>query len=104
MGNRGIRPFISGEQGNKSLKLKGTKEQRQFWGTGNRENQDFDFWEQGKMPMFFSRETREKVPPPSTSPGGHHHSVACFEDFRGTTVRQALFGLKTKELWAVGYL
>ena len=23
LGNRGIRPFISGEQGNKSLKLKG---------------------------------------------------------------------------------
>ena len=31
----GIRLFISGEQGNKSLKLKGTGEQRQFWGTGN---------------------------------------------------------------------
>ena len=36
--NRGIRPFISGEQGNNSLKLKGTGEQRQFWGTGNIEN------------------------------------------------------------------
>ena len=30
LGNRGIRPCISGEQGNKSLKLKGTGEQRQF--------------------------------------------------------------------------
>ena len=39
LGNRGIRPFISGEQGNKSLKLMGTWEQRQFWGTGNIENQ-----------------------------------------------------------------
>ena len=37
-GNRGIRPFISGEQGNKGLKLKGTGEQRQFWGIGNIEN------------------------------------------------------------------
>ena len=51
-GNRGIRPFVSGEQGNKSLKLKGTGEQRQFGGTGNIENQDFDFGEQGKM-LFF---------------------------------------------------
>ena len=48
-GNRGIRQFF---QGNKSLKLKGTGERRQFWGTGNIENQDFDFGEQGKMPIF----------------------------------------------------
>ena len=40
--NRRIRPFISGEQGDKSLKLKGTGEQRQFWGTGKIENQDLD--------------------------------------------------------------
>ena len=37
----GIRPFISGEQGIKSLKLEGTRELRQFWGTGNIENSDF---------------------------------------------------------------
>ena len=30
LGNRGIRPFISGEQGNKSLKLKRTWEQKHF--------------------------------------------------------------------------
>ena len=53
LGNKGIRPFISGEQGNKSPKLKGTGEQRQVWGTGNIENQDFDFREQGKMLIFF---------------------------------------------------
>ena len=29
-GNMGIRPFISGEQGNKSLKLKGTGEKGNF--------------------------------------------------------------------------
>ena len=63
LGNRGIRSFISGEQGNKSLKLKETGEQRQFWGKGNIENQDFDFGEQGKMPIFFSWGTREQVPP-----------------------------------------
>ena len=51
LGNRGIRPFISGEQGNKSLKLKGTGEQRQFLGTRNIDNRDFDLGEQGKMPI-----------------------------------------------------
>ena len=64
----GIRSFISGEKRNKSLKLKGTGEQRQFWGTGNIENQDFDFWEEGKMPIFFFRRTREQVPPPTPHP------------------------------------
>ena len=44
----GIRPFISGEQGNKTLQLKDTGEQRKSFGTGNIENQDYDFWEQGK--------------------------------------------------------
>ena len=49
-GNRGIKPFISGEQGNKSLKLKGTK--AIFGNREHIENQDFDFVEQGKMPIF----------------------------------------------------
>ena len=65
LGNRGIRPFISWEQGNKSLKLKGTGEQRQFWGTGNVENQDFDFGKQGNVDFFF-RGTKEQVPPTPT--------------------------------------
>ena len=52
LGNRGIRPFISGEQGNKSKQLNGAGEQRQFSGTRNIENQDFDSGEQGKMPIF----------------------------------------------------
>ena len=38
---------------NNSPKLKRTGEQRQFGGTGNIENQDFDFGEQGKMSIFF---------------------------------------------------
>ena len=55
-GSRGIWPFISGEQENKSLQLKG----RQFWGTGNRENQDFDpLGNKGKCRFFF-RGTREQ--------------------------------------------
>ena len=52
LGNRGIMPFISGEQGNKSLKLKGTGEQRHLRGTGNIENQDFDFGNKGKCRFF----------------------------------------------------
>ena len=67
-GNMGIRPFISGEQGNKSLKLKGTGGGKQFWGTGNVENQDFDFGEQGKMSIYF-RGTREQVTPSPTCEG-----------------------------------
>ena len=41
-GNRGTRAFISGEQWSK---MRGTGERRQFWGTGNKGNQDFDFGE-----------------------------------------------------------
>ena len=62
-GNREIRPFISEEQGNKSKKLKGTGEQRQFWGRGNIENQYFDFGEQGKKLIFFSGEQGNRYPP-----------------------------------------
>ena len=35
LGNRGNRAFISGEQGKKGQILRGTGEQRQYWGTGN---------------------------------------------------------------------
>ena len=42
LGNRKIRPFISGEQGNKSLKLKETGETKAFW--GNREHRKSIFW------------------------------------------------------------
>ena len=55
-------PGVLGK-GNKAICFRGTREQksktegnrghRQFWETGNRENQDFDFGEQGKMPFFF---------------------------------------------------
>ena len=33
LGNRGTRAFISGEQGNKDLNMRGTGNQTQFWGT-----------------------------------------------------------------------
>ena len=44
---RGFGAIFSGEQGNKGLNIRGTGEHRQFWGTGNIENQDFVFGEQG---------------------------------------------------------
>ena len=47
LGNRGVRPFISGTREQKSKQ--GTGEQRQFLRTGNIENQDFYIGEQGKM-------------------------------------------------------
>ena len=59
----GNKTIISGEQGNKDLKQKGTGEQRQFWGTGNIESQDFDFGEQGENADVSFRGTREQVPP-----------------------------------------
>ena len=47
-GGTGTRAFLfSGEQGDKNIKIRGTGEHRQFWGTGNIENQDFVFGEQG---------------------------------------------------------
>ena len=65
--NRGIRSFISGEQRNQSLKLMRTGDQRQFGGTRNITNQDFDFLGTRENVDFFFRETREQVPP-HTSP------------------------------------
>ena len=66
-----MRPFISGEQGNTSLKLKGTGEERQFWGTRNIENQDFDFGEQGKMPIFSGNKGTGRSTSPPTLPPAH---------------------------------
>ena len=56
IGNMGI----SGEQENKGLKMRGTGEQRQLWGSRNIENQDFDFGEQGNEAILF-RGTRGQV-------------------------------------------
>ena len=61
---------LSGGQGYKGLKIRGTGEHRQCWGTGNIENQDLVFGEQGNNAIF-SRETREEIPPP----GGPQYAV-----------------------------
>ena len=53
LGNRGTRVFISGEQGNKGQILRGTGEQRQYWGTGNIRKQVFDFWGTGEQANLF---------------------------------------------------
>ena len=50
MGNTGTRAIFSWEQGNKGLKIRGTGGHKQFWGTGNIENQDFVFGEQVPPP------------------------------------------------------
>ena len=68
LGNRGTRAFISGEQGNKGQILKGTGEQRQYWGTGNIRKQIFDFWGTGEQANLFQG-NKEQVPPL----GGPHH-------------------------------
>ena len=61
LGNRGIRPFISGERGNKSLKLnRGTKA---VLGNGEHRKSRFWFWGTRENADFF-RGTREQVPPP----------------------------------------
>ena len=59
----GTTAFISGEQGNKGQILRGTGEQRQYWGTGNIESNFLIFGEQGNKPIYF-RGTREQAPPP----------------------------------------
>ena len=41
--------FISGEQGTKDQILRGTGEQRQYWGTGNIGKQIFDFGGTGEQ-------------------------------------------------------
>ena len=47
--NRGKMAFISGRQENNSQILRGTGEQRQYFGTGNIRKQIFDFWETGEQ-------------------------------------------------------
>ena len=49
----GKRVFISGDQRNKGQILRGTGEQRQYWGTGNIRKQIFDFWGTGEQAFLF---------------------------------------------------
>ena len=68
--NRGNRAFISGEQGNKGQILRGTEEQRQYWGTGNIRKQIFDFWGTGEQANLFQGNKGTGTPPPGrASPG-----------------------------------
>ena len=53
LGNKGTMPLITGKRGNKSLNMKGTGEQRQFWGKGNIENQNFDWGDIGLIVLGF---------------------------------------------------
>ena len=62
----GTRAFLSEEQGNRALKMRGTEEQRQFAGAGNIENQDFELRKQEIKPIYF-RGTREEIPPGMSS-------------------------------------
>ena len=66
MGHYGGSPRGFGEQWNKGIKgqiLRGTGEQRQYWGTENIENKIFDFWGTGEQANLFQG-NKEQVPPP----------------------------------------
>ena len=90
-------PFISGEQGNKSLKLKGTREQRQFGETGNIENQDFDFGRTRKNADFSGQHGK------GTPWEGiiTHASILleCFTDVRGNQIEACCFYKSTSKFW-----
>ena len=62
LGYRGNRAFISGEQGNKGQILRGTGEQRQYWGTGNIRKQIFDFWGTGEQANLFQGNKGKETP------------------------------------------
>ena len=70
-GNNGI---YFREQGNKSQILRGTGEERQYWGTGNIENKFSIFLETGEQAILFQG-NKEQVPPPT--PGGPQYDLLC---------------------------
>ena len=53
LGEQGKRVFISGEHGNKGHILRGSGEQRQYWGTGNIRKQIFNFWGTGEQANLY---------------------------------------------------
>ena len=63
LGNRGKRVFISGEEGSKGQILRGTGEQRQYWGTGNIRKQIFDFWGTWEQANLFQGNKGTGIPP-----------------------------------------
>ena len=64
LGNRGNRAFISGEHGNKGQILRGTGEQRQYWGTGNIRKQFFNFCGIEEQANLFQGNKGTGTPPP----------------------------------------
>ena len=64
--------FISGEQGNKGQILRGTGEQRQYWGTGNIRKQIFNFWGTGEQANLFQGNKGTGTPL-----GGPHYLCVC---------------------------
>ena len=50
---QGKQGIFSGEQGKKGQILRGTGEQKQYWGTGNIRKQIFDFWGTGEQANLF---------------------------------------------------
>ena len=70
LGNRGTRAFISREQGNKCLILRGSGEQRQYLGLGEHREQIFDFWGTGEQAILFQGNKGTGTPPPPL--GGPH--------------------------------
>ena len=63
LGNRGNRAFISGGQRNKGQILRGTGEQRHYWGTGNIRKQIFEFWGTGDQANLFQGNKGTGTPP-----------------------------------------
>ena len=51
--------------------MRGTGEQKQYWGTGNIRKQLFDFWGTGEHANLHQGEKGTGTPPP---PGGPHHT------------------------------
>ena len=70
LGKRGKRAFISGEQGNKGKLLRGTGEQRQYWGTGMIRKQIFDFLGTGEHANLFQGNSGTGTPPGGPQEGG----------------------------------
>ena len=60
--------FISGEQGNKGQILRGTGEQRQYWGTGKLRKHIFVFGGTGEQANLFQGNKGTGNPPPPPPP------------------------------------
>ena len=65
----GKREIISGGQGNKCQILRGTGEQKQYWGTENKKT-NFRFLENRETSQFVSEKQGNRYPPPPL--GGPH--------------------------------